>query len=102
MENRRASRRWWDADADAYQAEHGDFLGDVDLMWCPEGLREAEAHLLGDVRGPNAFALGRDGRALLQTARPQPSRQRVEMVLEWARELSARVPVRTPPPRPLR
>ena len=30
-----------------------------------------------------------------------PGRVR-EMVLEWARELSARVPVRTPPPRPLR
>jgi hypothetical protein len=32
----------------------------------------------------------------------QPARSHVEMVLEWARELSARVPVRTPPPRPLR
>ena len=47
-----ANRRWWDADADAYQAEHGDFLGDADLVWCPENLREAEAHLLGDVARP--------------------------------------------------
>ena len=35
----RANRFWWDSDADAYQAEHGDFLGDADFVWCPEGLR---------------------------------------------------------------
>ena len=57
-ENVRASRGWWDADADAYQAEHGDFLGEVDFRWCPEGLREADARLLGDVGG----ATGRRGR----------------------------------------
>jgi SAM-dependent methyltransferase len=50
-ENLRASRSWWDADADAYQAEHGDFLGDLDFVWCPEGLREADAGLLGPVAG---------------------------------------------------
>src|SRR5687768_9206905 len=44
---RHASRQWWDSDADRYQAEHGGFLGDVDLVWCPEGLREADAGLLG-------------------------------------------------------
>ena len=48
---------WWDADADDYQAEHGAFLGDVDFVWCPEGLREADARLLGDVRrAPGAGA----------------------------------------------
>jgi SAM-dependent methyltransferase len=57
-ENRRASRRWWDRDADAYQAEHGDFLGDVDFVWCPEGLREADARLLGDVRGRRVVEVG--------------------------------------------
>ena len=51
-ESRRASRRWWDGDADAYQDEHGDFLGDVDFVWCPEGAREADARLLGDVARP--------------------------------------------------
>lgn len=55
---RRAGRRWWDGDADNYQAEHGDFLGDVDLLWCPEGLRESEAGLLGDVRGRRVLELG--------------------------------------------
>lgn len=57
-ENRRASRHWWDHDADAYQAEHGDFLGDVDLIWCPEGLREADAHLLGPVTGRRVLEVG--------------------------------------------
>jgi SAM-dependent methyltransferase len=43
-----ANRRWWDADAEDYQAEHGAFLGDVDFVWCPERLRESQARLLGD------------------------------------------------------
>ena len=46
-ESARANRRWWDAAAPAYLAEHGDDLGDVDFLWCPEGLREADAQLLG-------------------------------------------------------
>jgi SAM-dependent methyltransferase len=57
-ESRVAGRRWWDADADDYQAEHGAFLGDVDLVWCPEGLREADARLLGEVRGKRVLELG--------------------------------------------
>jgi SAM-dependent methyltransferase len=57
-ENRRASRRWWDGDADAYQAEHGDFLGSADFVWCPEGLREADAGLLGDVAGRRVLEVG--------------------------------------------
>lgn len=57
-ENRRASRSWWDRDADDYQAEHGTFLGDVDFRWCPEGLREAEAGLLGPVDGRRVVEVG--------------------------------------------
>jgi SAM-dependent methyltransferase len=57
-EARAASRGWWDGDADRYQAEHLDFLGDVDLVWCPEGLREAEAGLLGPLRGARVLELG--------------------------------------------
>ena len=57
-ESRVASRRWWDSDADTYQDEHGRFLGDVDFVWCPEGLREADARLLGDVRGKRVLELG--------------------------------------------
>ena len=57
-ESRRAARGWWDLDADNYQAEHGDFLGDVDLCWCPEGLREADAGLLGPVAGRRVLEVG--------------------------------------------
>ena len=57
-EARRASRGWWDRDADAYQAEHGAFLGEVDFRWCPEGLREADAHLLGPIAGRRIIEVG--------------------------------------------
>ncbi len=57
-ENRAASRLWWDGDADGYQEAHGSFLGDVDMVWCPEGLRESDARLLGNVRGTRVLELG--------------------------------------------
>jgi SAM-dependent methyltransferase len=57
-ESSRANRRWWDRDADDYQAEHGAFLGEVDFLWCPEGLREADAGLLGDVSGQRVLEVG--------------------------------------------
>lgn len=62
-----ANRAWWDREAVGYQAEHAGFLagrrrgddpGSVGtdparlpgrLIWCPEGLDEAEAHLLGSL-----------------------------------------------------
>jgi SAM-dependent methyltransferase len=53
-----ANLAWWDADADDYQAAHGEFLGDADFVWCPEGLREADAALLGDVRGKRVLEVG--------------------------------------------
>ncbi len=43
----RANRSWWDDEADDYHDEHGDFLGECDFVWCPEGLREQDAQLLG-------------------------------------------------------
>ena len=57
-ESARANRRWWDAAAPAYLAEHGFDLGDADFLWCPEGLREADAHLLGDVAGQRVLEIG--------------------------------------------
>lgn len=60
-ESGRASRRWWDRHAPAYLDEHGAFLGDDDLCWGPEGLRESEAGLLGPVaglRGKRVLELG--------------------------------------------
>lgn len=56
--SRSANRRWWDADADDYHAEHGAFLGDADFVWCPENLRERDAHLLGDVAGAVVLEVG--------------------------------------------
>ncbi len=56
--SQRANRRWWDADADEYHAEHGAFLGDADFVWCPENLREADAELLGDVAGRRVLEVG--------------------------------------------
>lgn len=53
-----ASRGWWDANADEYLAEHGGFLGPADFCWCPEGLREADARLLGDVTGHRVLEIG--------------------------------------------
>lgn len=58
LESARANRSWWDAEAPAYYAEHGAFLGDVDLLWCPEGLRESAVQLLGDVRGRDVLEVG--------------------------------------------
>lgn len=54
----RANRAWWDAEAPAYLSEHGGFLGTGDFVWCPEGLREADAGLLGNVRGLDVLEVG--------------------------------------------
>jgi SAM-dependent methyltransferase len=55
---RAASRHYWDTEAASYQAEHGDFLGDTDFMWSPEGIREADLRLLGDVAGRRVLEVG--------------------------------------------
>lgn len=55
-EHARANRRWWDRAAAAYQVEHGAFL--EGFVWGPEGLREDDAHLLGDVAGLRALEVG--------------------------------------------
>jgi SAM-dependent methyltransferase len=53
-----ANLAWWDADADDYQATHGGFLGDADFVWCPEGVREADVALLGEVGGKRILEIG--------------------------------------------
>ncbi len=53
-----ANRADWDAEADDYQREHGDFLGDDRFVWCPEGLDESTARLLGDIAGRRVLDLG--------------------------------------------
>jgi len=56
-----ANRAWWDGEAEDYYAEHGAFLGDADVTWGPEGLRESEAHLLGDLAGRDVLEIGAGG-----------------------------------------
>lgn len=58
LESARANRSWWDASAASYQDEHGKFLGDSDLLWCPEGLRESDARLLGEVTDRDVLEVG--------------------------------------------
>jgi SAM-dependent methyltransferase len=57
-ETQRANRREWDAYADDYQATHGEFLRDVGFVWCPEGVDEADAAVLGDVAGRRVLEVG--------------------------------------------
>ena len=60
-ETRHASRGWWDADADTYLDDHGAHLGTAEFVWCPEGLTEASAELLGPVaalRGKRVLEIG--------------------------------------------
>lgn len=57
-ESVRANRRWWDEEADGYYADHGDFLGDDRFIWCPEGLDEQDAGLLGPVAGTDVLEVG--------------------------------------------
>ena len=57
-ETARANRAWWDGEADGYYAEHGAFLGDDDFVWGPEGLREADAGLLGELGGKQLLEIG--------------------------------------------
>ena len=56
--SRSANRRDWDAYADEYQASHGQFLRDVGFVWCPEGVDEADVHLLGNVTGRSVLEVG--------------------------------------------
>jgi SAM-dependent methyltransferase len=57
-ESVRANRFWWDEEADDYYAEHGAFLGDDRFVWCPEGLDEEDAGLLGPVAGRDVLEVG--------------------------------------------
>ena len=57
-ETRAAQRTWWDAHAASYQAEHAADLGADVFLWCPEGVTEDEAGLLGDVSGRLVLEVG--------------------------------------------
>lgn len=68
-ESSRASRGWWDRNADEYQEEHGGFLGDDRFVWGPEGLDEAEAGLLGPADGLKGLAVLEVGAGAAQCSR---------------------------------
>jgi SAM-dependent methyltransferase len=53
-----ANIAWWDADAEDYLASHSDLLGEADFLWCPEGLRERDLGLLGDVTDKDILEVG--------------------------------------------
>lgn len=68
-ESSRASRGWWDRNADEYQSEHGAFLGDDRFVWGPEGLDEAEAGLLGPASGLRGLRVLEIGAGAAQCSR---------------------------------
>jgi SAM-dependent methyltransferase len=70
----RAGRPWWDANAAEYLAEHGDFLGPADFLWCPEGLRESDARLLGDTAGRDVLEVGAGAAQCTRWLRTQGAR----------------------------
>lgn len=58
QETDRANRGEWDRYADEYQSTHGEFLGDAGFVWGPEGTREDDLRLLGDVAGRDVLEIG--------------------------------------------
>ncbi|MGL5927857.1 MAG: class I SAM-dependent methyltransferase [Dermatophilaceae bacterium] len=58
VETRAANRAWWDTEADGYHDRHGDFLGDTDFVWGPEGRTEAELDLLEIRPGMTVLEIG--------------------------------------------
>ena len=92
-----ANRACWDADAVDYQAEHGAFLGDAEFVWCPEGLREADARLLGPAErlvGADVLEVGAGAAACARWLRRAGARAvAVDLsagMLEQARDASRR------------
>ncbi|MDR1824371.1 MAG: class I SAM-dependent methyltransferase [Bifidobacteriaceae bacterium] len=49
---------YWEEQAAAYYQEHGAFLGDASLRWCPEGWDEDAVGLLGDIGGLDVLEVG--------------------------------------------
>ena len=100
-ESQRASRRWWDADADDYLAEHGADLGDADFVWCPEGLREDDARLLGERGRADVLEVGAGSAPVLAVAARRRARGRWRWtcprgMLRHAAALGARTGVPVP------
>jgi SAM-dependent methyltransferase len=52
------NRQFWDTDADAYQAAHGEALATAPLAWGAYRVPESELQVLGDVRSRDVLELG--------------------------------------------
>lgn len=57
-ETRRANSAFWDSYAPLYQQEHLSELGETSFVWGPEGAREDDLLLLGDVAGLAVLEVG--------------------------------------------
>src|SRR4051812_30608506 len=55
------NRRFWDDDADDYQAAHGGQLEGAPLAWGAWRMPESELQVLGDVRGRDVLEFGCGG-----------------------------------------
>ncbi|HLS49355.1 MAG TPA: class I SAM-dependent methyltransferase [Actinomycetaceae bacterium] len=90
----RGNRRWWHDNADDYHADHGEFLGDADFRWCPEGLREAEAQLLGDIAGADVLEIGAGAGQCSRWLRARGARVLATDIAEGMVRQSARIDAR--------
>jgi SAM-dependent methyltransferase len=84
-ESSRANRHWWDRNADDYQLEHGDFLGDARFVWGPEGLDEEEAGLLGPAADLKDLAVLEIGAGAAQCSRWLAARGARPVALDLSR-----------------
>ena len=102
-ETREAGRHYWDRYSEEYRDEHGQFLGDVRFVWCPENLDEADARLLGpagSLAGKRVLEIGCGGAQCGRWLRSEGA----EVVgldlsaeqLAWSGEIDARTGVRVP------
>ena len=57
-ETRRANAAFWDAYAPGYQVDHAADLETGAFVWCPEGAREDDLGLLGDLAGRRVLDVG--------------------------------------------
>ncbi|MDO5698253.1 MAG: class I SAM-dependent methyltransferase [Dermatophilus congolensis] len=96
----RANRGWWSSNATEYYDEHGDFLGDTDLVWGPEGVTEPELGLLGELTGRDVLEYGCGAAQGARYVRSRGARavglDLAEGMLRVGRDLDARHRVSTP------
>ena len=98
-----ANRSWWDREAQDYLEEHGQFLGDAELVWGPEGWTETDLRVLGDperLAGADVLEFGggaaQGGRWAASRGARVVSSDLSGGMLRTARHIDARSPGPTP------